>query len=199
MKASMKMMLARSRGNGGTRSERGWRVEPYHTQDSAGGSMYSGDRMGFNNRDGGYNTSYNGSRRSAMDDDRMERSSRSGMGKQERHMGQSDPYEDDEEMELDELTAHEWTKAMRNEDGSKGPHWSKEQTKLFMQQSSATGVKPMEFFAVMNAMYSDYCKAAKKFGVDKPEFYAELAKAWLEDKDAAEDKAARYYKYIVRH
>ena len=45
----------------------------------------------------------------------------------------------------------------------------------------------------------DYCKIAKKYGVDRPEYYAELTKAWLEDKDAVPEKAGLYYKYIVEH
>lgn len=56
---------------------------------------------------------------------------------------------------------------------------------------------PVEFFAALNMMYSDYCEAAKKFGVDNAEFYACLAKAFLKDKDAYPDKLGRYYEYIV--
>ena len=40
---------------------------------------------------------------------------------------------------------------------------------------------------------------AKKHGVgDKIDFYADMAKSFLCDKDAPEDKLARYYEYIVR-
>lgn len=142
----------------------------------------------------------------AYDDERMEqdngrsRMNAGGSRAGEQRMGKSERYEDDEDddMEFDEYTANKWTKALENEDGSKGPHWSKEQTKLFMTQAGAQA-EPVEFFAVMNAMYSDYCKVAKKYGVDKPDFYAELAKAWLDDKDAVDDKAAAYYRYVVKH
>jgi hypothetical protein len=40
---------------------------------------------------------------------------------------------------------------------------------------------------------------ARKFGVDRDEFYACMAKAWLEDADAVPDKAAQYYAHVVRH
>ena len=43
----------------------------------------------------------------------------------------------------------------------------------------------------------DYCKAARKNSVDRPEFYADLAAAFLEDKDAPEDKTGRYYHNIA--
>lgn len=224
MKAAMKMMLARSRGGGsntrsgggswdmGPRSDKGWKVEPYYTQDYARESydtqdgMYSGGDIGFNNRGGGTeNRQRRDSRgRYAMAgmEDSMGKHGGSWMSaggaKSSHTMGKSEEHED-EDIEFDDHLAHEWTAAMKNEDGSKGPHWTKEQTKLFMTQVGAASVEPVEFFAVMNAMYSDYCKVAKKYGVDKPEYYAELAKAWLEDKDAVEDKAAKYYKCIVKH
>lgn len=219
MKAAMKMMLARSRSGSNTRSrggsdmglrsDKGWKVEPYHTRDSydTQDGMYSGSDIGFNNRAGGTESRQRRDSRGRYAMAGME----DGMGKHggsrmsaggvkpPHSMGKSEEYEDEEEMELDDHLAHEWTAAMKNEDGSKGPHWTKEQTKLFMTQVGASSVEPVEFFAVMNAMYSDYCKVAKKYGVDKPEYYAELAKAWFEDKDAVEDKAARYYKCIVKH
>jgi hypothetical protein len=48
-------------------------------------------------------------------------------------------------------------------------------------------------------MASDYGKVAKKYGVDKADFYADLAKAWLDDKDAVPGKAMIYYDCIVQH
>lgn len=99
---------------------------------------------------------------------------------------------------LDERTAHEWSKKMKNADGSMGAHWTKEQVKPYMNQVGYQGDE-IEFWIIMNAMYSDYCKVAKKYGVDRPEYYAEIAKAWLEDKDAVPDKAAAYYECVVRH
>lgn len=50
-----------------------------------------------------------------------------------------------------------------------------------------------------NPPYSDYCAVAKKFGLDRPDFYAELAKAFLNDKDfegEPEEKVWLYYKCI---
>ena len=41
----------------------------------------------------------------------------------------------------------------------------------------------------MNMMYSDYCQVAKRQSVDTPGFYADMAKAFLEDADAADGKA----------
>lgn len=55
------------------------------------------------------------------------------------------------------------------------------------------------FWAVINALYHDYNQLAKEFQVHRPEFYAELAKAWICDEDAVENKAAMYYRYVVEH
>ena len=50
---------------------------------------------------------------------------------------------------------------------------------------------------MMNAMYSDYCEVAKKYGVDQTDFYADMAKAWMNDKDAKKNKSALYYECVV--
>lgn len=50
----------------------------------------------------------------------------------------------------------------------------------------------------MNVMYAGYHKVAKKFGVDKANFYACLAKAFIEDPDAVEDKTAAYIEYCTK-
>jgi hypothetical protein len=95
-----------------------------------------------------------------------------------------------------------WKSMMRNEDGSRGEHFRKEQCKHAGEQA---GVDIEEFgedifCLAMNMMYSDYCKVAKKYGVDRPEYYADLAKAFLRDKDfdgKPEEKLYLYYKCIV--
>lgn len=94
-----------------------------------------------------------------------------------------------------------WNKHMKNQDGTMGEHFKKEQV---MQAARQIGVNPEEygehiFPLVMNMMYSDYCAVAKKFGLDRPDFYAELAKAFLNDKDfdgEPEEKVWLYYKCI---
>lgn len=100
---------------------------------------------------------------------------------------------------FDQQTAQEWTRSMRREDGGTGPKWTMDQARSLMTQIGAQGIHPAEFWAVLNAMYSDYCKTLKKFGMDRPEVYAELARAWLDDKDAVPHKAAAYYEHVVKH
>ena len=101
-------------------------------------------------------------------------------------------------MPFDRRMAEEWTANMENEDGTKGPHWSFEQAKQVMAQRGIE-CDPAEFWAALNMIYSDYVKVAKKFNVGSNiDFYVDMAKAFLDDKDAGPDKLAKYYQYVVR-
>ena len=99
---------------------------------------------------------------------------------------------------FDKQMAEEWTREMKNEDGTTGPHWTMEQTNQIMTQRGIN-CDPAEFYAAMNMVYSDYSKVAKKLNVSNIDFYAEIAKAFLDDQDAAPDKLARYYEFVVKH
>lgn len=79
--------------------------------------------------------------------------------------------------ELTKEDAMSWMYNMKNEDGSYGAHWDLEQTRPYMEPRGVT-CELWKWAAVMNMMYSDYCKAARKNSVDRPEFYADLAAAF---------------------
>lgn len=76
--------------------------------------------------------------------------------------------------------------------------WTMEQTTDVMNKQGYYH-RPCEFWAVMNALYSDYGKTMAKYGADKPEVWAALAHDWLDDADAEDGKAGRYWRDIVRH
>ena len=94
--------------------------------------------------------------------------------------------------------AHEWVRRMEHEDGTKGEHWTCEQTTQVMRNKGYE-FEPAEWYAIMNAMHADYCEVAKMFGVDNIDFYAAMAKAWLCDEDAVEDKARQYLEHVAWH
>lgn len=100
--------------------------------------------------------------------------------------------------EFTEHMAKEWTARMKNGDGTTGAHWPMEQVKQLMQQRGINA-DPAEFFAILNSVYSDYYTVAKKHNVHNIDFYIDIAKAWIDDKDAVPDKAAAYYEYVVKH
>ena len=99
--------------------------------------------------------------------------------------------------ELTEEMAHEWMEGLQNSDGTKGAHWTMEQTKQVMTQH---GIKldPLEFWVVINSIYADYGKVLQRHNMNKVDVYADLARAWIDDKDAVGNKAAAYFEHIVR-
>lgn len=104
--------------------------------------------------------------------------------------------------ELSDEELKSWVKEMHNEDGSTGEKYTVDQTTALAKQHGVVlgdEVSEHEWWATVNAMYSDYCKTAKKYGIDKPDYYADLAKDFLFDEDAVEakEKLYAYYHNIV--
>lgn len=97
--------------------------------------------------------------------------------------------------------AKEWVEHMVNEDGTTGAHWTIAQTTPLSATAGVTlgTISEAAWNATMNMMYSDYCAVATKYNANKPEFYADMAKAFLCDKDAPTPmkKLAAYYHGIV--
>lgn len=97
--------------------------------------------------------------------------------------------------------AEEWVENMQNEDEAKpmGGKYDPEKAKAMARKvgMSTAGQRFVDFYAIVNAMYSDYHEVAMKHGVDNADFYADLAKAWLEDADAVQNKAYLYYECLV--
>lgn len=109
------------------------------------------------------------------------------------------------EKKMAPLTRHmadEWMSGLQNDDGTTGPHWDLEKAETVRNQKGIDA-SSLEFFVTLNMMYSDYCKVAKKLGVNTVDFYACMAEAFLNDKDAVGggggEKLAAYYDAVVRH
>lgn len=107
-------------------------------------------------------------------------------------------YSESKGVPLTREMAEEWVNNMRNEDGTKGAHWSMEQVKQVMAQKGID-YNPVEMWAILNALYSDYSSVLKKWNMAKLDFFVDLACAWLNDTDAVPNKAAAYYEYVVKH
>lgn len=93
---------------------------------------------------------------------------------------------------LSEEQAHCWVDNMQNKDGTTGEHWSYEQTES-VRASYGIDANACDFYAVMNMVYSDDYEP--QFALED---YVKLAKNFIMDKDAPEDKVLRYYSYIVK-
>lgn len=157
------------------------------------GGLYDGGGIGFGTRDREYQTRahYGGEHKSKPQNVRAEGTFWMA------------PGSGHEPMEMDRETAEEWVSSMRNEDSSRptGGKWTMEELEPMARKM---GIEPdtpefYELYAMTNAMYSDYCAVAKKYNIVSPEFYVLMAKAWMDDKDAAPGKTAMYYKCCVRH
>lgn len=96
---------------------------------------------------------------------------------------------------LNEGMATEWVANMVNKDGTTGAHWSIDETTQVAKQIGVPfeSFNKYEWFAVLNMLYSDYYGSISSDTTT----YAKLAKDWLLDRDVAEGKAYRYYKYVV--
>lgn len=97
-----------------------------------------------------------------------------------------------------------WVKKMKGDDPqARGEMWSYEDAKTFAQERGITpeGQEMVDFYVVLNMVYNDYCKVAKKYGVDTEDYYADLAHAWLYDKDGKPptEKLMAYHKYVIPH
>lgn len=91
---------------------------------------------------------------------------------------------------------------MENEDGTKGPHWTVEETTSVANQMGinlkSEKHNKWDWYVAMNMIYSDYYKAVVAMtGSANTKHFAELAKAWLCDKDIDEGKMWHYYVYLM--
>lgn len=103
---------------------------------------------------------------------------------------------------FDEVNAQRAVEHMENEDGSKGPHWSVEETTNIANQMGinlrSEKHNKWDWYVAMNMIWSDFYKAVVAMtGNTNTKHFAELAKAWICDKDIADGKMWHYYVYIM--
>ena len=104
---------------------------------------------------------------------------------------------------FDEVHAYQATAGMINEDGSHGPHWTVEETTSVANQMGidfkSGKCNKWDWYVAMNMVYSDFYKAIYNItGNTNAKYFAELTKAWLNDKDIADGKMWHYYTEIMR-
>lgn len=92
---------------------------------------------------------------------------------------------------FDEEHAKYAVEGMENEDGSKGPHWTVEETTSIANQMGinlkSEKHNKWDWYVAMNMIYSDFYKAVVAItGGASTKHFAELTKAWICDKDISE-------------
>lgn len=102
---------------------------------------------------------------------------------------------------FNEEHAHKAVSKMENEDGTKGQHWSIEETSTLASQYGIRfdeKINKYDWYVALNMVYSDYYKViANITGSTNSKYFVELAKAWLHDKDIDEGKMWYYYIYVM--
>lgn len=89
---------------------------------------------------------------------------------------------------ISESMAKKWVQKME----PYGEKWSLEDTTNILRKNNLN-LNSIDFYVVMNMMYNDY---ENTIGDDMT-MYIKLARDWLKDEDAKENKLYNYYKYVV--
>ena len=99
--------------------------------------------------------------------------------------------------------AEKWVKHMESDDpkAPRGGVFTFEDAKRLAADRDipTEGKDLIDFYAALNMVYSDYSKVAHEYGVDNDDYYADLACAFLYDRDGKRpsEKLASYYMYVV--
>lgn len=122
-----------------------------------------------------------------------------------------DDYDDESherrrrEMRLSKADINHWKKKLQNTDGTKGEHYDYNQVMDIAEKMNIKFDKfdEKEFCMAINMLYSDYAHVVRKYVSQEKElhFFAELAKAFLDDPDGPEssEKLALYYHCIASY
>lgn len=109
-------------------------------------------------------------------------------------------YEAEHGPHFNEEHARKAVSKMENEDGTRGPHWSIEETTTLANQygiSLGNRFNRYDWFVALNMVYSDYYKVIINItNSNSTKHFVELAKAWINDKDI-NDKPAKENDEII--
>lgn len=110
-------------------------------------------------------------------------------------------YEAEHGPHFNEENAHKAVSKMENEDGTRGPHWSMEETTSLANQYGVRldeKFNKCDWYVALNMIYSDYYKVIVNISNSThAKFFVEFAKAWMNDKDIDEGKMWYYYTYVM--
>lgn len=110
-------------------------------------------------------------------------------------------YEAEHGPHFNEEHARKAVSKMENEDGSRGQHWSIEETTALANQHGIRlddKFNKYDWYVALNMVYSDYYKVIINIAnSNSSKFFVELAKAWICDRDVDEGKMWYYYVYVM--
>lgn len=96
--------------------------------------------------------------------------------------------------------AQAWVEHMDNADASRphGGRWTYADAAELGRKLGVPDAQMIEFFVALNMIWSDYGPTISAAGINTPDFYAKLAWAFIDDKDAKPHKVARYMHAIAK-
>lgn len=95
--------------------------------------------------------------------------------------------------------AEKWIRSMKTQEGKPLQHIPYTEIQRIAPNYGVSGEQEtLDMWVVTNMIKSDHQDVGKKYANDSVDFYAALAKNWLNDPDAVEEKLAMYKRYIVR-
>lgn len=96
--------------------------------------------------------------------------------------------------------AKAWVDEMKDPEGKPlKPIPMEDIQRIASSYGAKTDEDTIKLWVVANMMKSDNLDVGEKYAGNAVDFYAALAKDWLNDKDAVVDKLGAYKKYIVKH
>ena len=73
-----------------------------------------------------------------------------------------------------------------------GQRWNWDEIRTFVMDRGVPEYDVCKYYLVMNMCYNDYRRTAEKYGLDRPDFYYDLAWDFINDDDAKSHKIAKY-------
>lgn len=117
----------------------------------------------------------------------------------EREHDDDDRADMQHDMELTRDSARKWIESLQGPDGKELKPIGFAEVQRIAPTYGMTNVQDMlEFWVVINMVKSDYLDVGQKYAGDAVSFYADLAKAWIDDGDAVPDKLQAYKRYITK-
>lgn len=96
--------------------------------------------------------------------------------------------------------AQAWVDHMDNADTSRphGGRWTYADAVELGRKIGVSDGQMIAFFVALNMIWSDYGPTISAAGINAPEFYGKMARAFIDDKDAKAHKVARYMHAIAK-
>lgn len=96
--------------------------------------------------------------------------------------------------------AQAWVDHMDNADTSRphGGRWTYAEATELGHKLGVSDDQMIAFFVSLNMIWSDYGPVISASGINTPDFYGKMARAFIDDKDAKPHKVARYMRAIAK-